>query len=221
MKSPTFMAPIRRSRGFTLIELLVVIAIIAIIAALSMAVIGRSRVAADESKCASNLRQLQAANIIYSNENDGEYLSVFVTNDSKTATNWYRDAIFLKILGEAGATILPNRLLCPLAVKNAVKVGYGYNFTGLSGSLSAANSRRNVSGAKVARPSESIAFIDGLDWQVQESGADLYVKDVASGANSCSYRHNNAAHVVFWDGHVSKMTRKEIVGNDALWKILE
>ena len=59
-----------RTRGFTLIELLVVIAIIAILAAILFPVFARAREQARKTTCASNLKQLGLAMLMYADDYD-------------------------------------------------------------------------------------------------------------------------------------------------------
>lgn len=61
----------KKRNGFTLIELLVVIAIISILAAILFPVFGQARAKARATSCASNLKQIALAGIMYASDNDG------------------------------------------------------------------------------------------------------------------------------------------------------
>jgi len=63
----------RRNRGFTLIELLVVIAIIAILAAILFPVFAQARAKARSASCLSNVKQLGLAEIMYTEDYDGDF----------------------------------------------------------------------------------------------------------------------------------------------------
>lgn len=76
----------RRRAAFTLIELLVVVAIIAILMALLMPALAKSRAQAIHAKCLANHKQIVAACIMYAHENDDFFPFVTYRNDTNGPT---------------------------------------------------------------------------------------------------------------------------------------
>lgn len=124
-----------RQRGFTLIELLVVISIIALLVAILLPFLGRTRESAKDVICKSNLRQLAIAQAAHAGDHDGKYANSdeWVWNSSvgpKGQPNFPRVDPTVNDATEEG-TLFPytndtNLYLCPVAADTMPQISATY-----------------------------------------------------------------------------------------------
>src|SRR5947207_448786 len=79
----------QKRRGFTLVELLVVIGIIALLISVLLPALSRARGQANTVSCASNLRQLHAAIMIYDVMSKGYCMPSTAGTGSAQSYNWW------------------------------------------------------------------------------------------------------------------------------------
>ncbi|MGA2247939.1 MAG: prepilin-type N-terminal cleavage/methylation domain-containing protein [Verrucomicrobiota bacterium] len=109
--------------GFTLIELLVVIAIIAILAAMLLPALARSKTKAKEMQCISNLRQLDIAHAMYL----GDFNKSFQYPNS-TLTGTANENLWMATLMAYQAKVDAIRV-CPVAGAPTTRTVYSAQYT--------------------------------------------------------------------------------------------
>jgi prepilin-type processing-associated H-X9-DG protein len=194
----------------------VVIAIIAILAAILFPVFARAREAARKASCASNLRQLGTAGLMYVADHDGQ----FFQHDWQTQHYWFAK-ITAGNVDKTQALLYPytknfDLQKCPSFTAKpeygGATAGYGYNYGYLTKNWSAPG----VGEAEINKPAQCILYGDAAisKWwasppAVTESfGLFPPSSTITYDSPTSQFRHNGTTNVVFVDGHVKAYSPK-------------
>jgi prepilin-type N-terminal cleavage/methylation domain-containing protein len=208
--------------GFTLIELLVVIAIIGILAALLFPVFTTAREKAQQAACASNMRQLGMAAMIYTQDNN-EYLpgATDNTNGDGVHGGWiyYTNYPFQ---GVPNAVDVTQGSLYPYVKSKQVFVCPSDSAGQVSGDSYAINGCVDAM-VRVhnLRPGKHLsAFSNPSSWLLfcEEAYGDYHTGSTDDGYydwenNGFTERHFGGENSVFLDGHVHWQPVADILAN--------
>jgi len=210
-----------RKKGFTLIELLVVIAIIAILAAILFPVFAQAREKARAISCASNLKQLANAWIMYMQDYDGRMmLSCYgCCDNSWAAKNGYGQGPggcymywgllhpYVKNLGVYQCPSRPHEeegawfAFPPFSEKWYWTYGYNCRLSNVGND------------AGVERPAQVVLYMDAVAWPLRTHDCCLGPNwdpdnpdgPPGKGYSNLPYWHQGGGNVSFTDGHVKWM----------------
>lgn len=219
---------VQSRRGFTLIELLVVISIIALLIAILLPALQKSREVAKSSACSSNLRQLGIAFQTYLNDHDGHYMPVSGSAGPNETFNlpWYRRMVVHPHPNFAyfpnartGYLAGPDGIFCPAHEVPASaspatfptakgwaydrgEISYGMNF-GLQLDYDAGAADRPARIYEIKSPSQTVEAGD-VDSPGFRAG-NFYLQPYYLGGDTGVFalRHAGGSNALWVDGHVS------------------
>ncbi|HWP41081.1 MAG TPA: prepilin-type N-terminal cleavage/methylation domain-containing protein [Tepidisphaeraceae bacterium] len=212
--------------AMTLVELLVVIGMAIVLIAMLLPALGRARQAADAAVCASNLRQLQFAAMLYANDNSGFLPPAHLDFVTRNLHRWHGTRKSLSQPFDFAQSSLRKYLHTP-AIKacpsfeftsgnNAFERsagGYGYNNHYLGSSIAdegwtSEAINRPARLASIRQPAETIAFADTamaspalIEYSFIEP--PVFGDGAQVPSPSIHFRHRRRANVAWLDGHVS------------------
>ncbi|HZZ44567.1 MAG TPA: prepilin-type N-terminal cleavage/methylation domain-containing protein [Tepidisphaeraceae bacterium] len=210
-------------RAFTLVELLVVIGIIALLISILLPTLSTARQAANTAVCASNIRQLATASLLYAIENHGYFPPAHLDFLTTNLDRWHGTRPNTSAPFDFSTSRLrrylytPNIKQCPAFEPaapgfEASAGGYGYNnhYIGSSTADQGWSTDSVNTPAKlnmIRNPSSKILFADTAmavgSTIIEYSFAEPPTADGLTTSPSLQFRHRNRCNIAFADGHVT------------------
>jgi len=216
--------------GFTIVELLVVIAVVGCLAVLLFPALGNARENSERAVCASNLRQLAAANMAYAADH-GYFVAAAADIRGRNLQRWHgvrsnRSEAFDPRIGPLAAYLGEGQTIrqCPgfrpeYEGFEAGCGGYGYNACGVGSQAYMKGARhgatRGMAPGAIMSAAQTVMFTDAafvqsdtlIEYSFAEPTRNLTdsapPREAYPAMPSIHFRHDGYANVVWVDGHVT------------------
>lgn len=209
-----------RSFGFTLIEVLIVVAVISILAMILLPVFAQARARARTASCASNMRQIHTALLLYVADNDGFYPRAGYLGH-QVDCSWV-DFVYpyTKSVDVWKCPSAPRGDYQPTCAETEMRDGVPYFHSGsyfLNGSEDNRGTNATNHESNFQRPSETLLLAEALTGN-PVGGVTALATDMDLEHSGLEARHYEGTNICFVDGHI-KWLRYEKLKDIWLWRL--